>query len=526
MPIQAWLADPQGQAYWVNEQAYAYTGARPGDLQREDWIRLVHPDDRENTTAIWTRSVRAGTPYEFEHRILRHDGAWRWHLVRAMPIRDAAGRITRWIGTNTDIQDQRRVLTDMVQLNAMLEERVEARTQQLRETEAALRQAQKMEAIGQLTGGIAHDFNNLLTGIIGSLELVRRRLGKYFPGADGSPRDLDRFMEAATVSAQRAAALTHRLLAFARRQSLDARPTDVAELTHSMAELLRRTLGEQVKLSIEATPDCWHALTDPNQLESAVLNLAINARDAMPEGGHLTIGASNVVLDTGAAGGPGHLEPGAYVAVSVTDTGAGMPDDVKEKAFDPFFTTKPTGQGTGLGLSMVYGFARQSGGHAHIASRVGQGTTVTLYLPRAAAEAKAPAEPGTAAPGGDGETVLVVEDVASVRMLIVEVLTDLGYRTIEATDASEALPVIGSSRPIDLLVSDVGLPGLNGRQIADYARTRRPGLKVLFVTGYAGDAAARGAALDPGMAIITKPFAIDQLASKIREMLSSDPGRG
>ncbi len=520
VPIHVWVASPNGDILWVNDQAYAYSGAKPGDLQRADWGRLVHPDDRDASFMAWRRGLRDGAGFEHEHRMLRHDGAWRWHLVRVMPMRDESGRVARWIGTNTDIDEQRQMLGEMVRLNATLEDRVEQRTRELRQTEEALRQAQKMEAIGQLTGGIAHDFNNLLTGIIGSLEMMRRRLMKILPAEDSRMTDLDRFMTAAIGSANSAAALTHRLLAFARRQSLDRKPVDVFALVHGMAELLRRTLGEQVDLRIEAQPFCRHAMTDVNQLESAILNLAINARDAMSGRGRLTIAAAPVVLDAAAAAAIGPLEAGDYVGITVTDTGSGMPAAIVERVFEPFFTTKPAGQGTGLGLSMVYGFVRQSGGHVAIASEPGKGTTVTLYLPSAEASDSAAAMT-TIAPRGAGETVLVVEDVAAVRMLIVEVLRDLGYATLEAEDATTALPILGSTAAIDLLISDVGLPGLNGRQLADYARTKRPGLKVLFVTGYAEDAALRTGFLAAGTAIISKPFAIAALAVKVGEMMGS-----
>jgi PAS domain S-box-containing protein len=521
VPIHVWVARPDGTIEWVNDQAYAYTGAARGELQRADWDRLVHPDDRDASTTAWSRGLGKGAGFELEHRMLRHDGVWRWHLVRAMPMRDEAGRVTRWIGTNTDIHEQRQLLSEMVRLNATLEDRVEQRTRELRQTEDALRQAQKMEAIGQLTGGIAHDFNNLLTGIIGSLEMMRRRLVKIVPAGDARVADLDRFMTAAIGSANSAAALTHRLLAFARRQSLDSKPVDVAALIQNMAELLRRTLGEQVDLRIEAQPACCHAMTDANQLESAILNLAINARDAMPAGGRLTIAAETALLDAGAAAAIGPLEPGAYLCITVADSGTGMPAAIMERVFEPFFTTKPAGQGTGLGLSMVYGFVRQSGGHVAIESALGQGTAVRLYLPAAEGGGGAAAAGSIAAPRGTGQTVLVVEDVAAVRMLIVEVLRDLGYATLEAEDGATALPILGSDAPIDLLISDVGLPGLNGRQLAEYARSRRPGLKVLFVTGYAEDAALRSGFMAAGTAIISKPFAIAALAVKVGEMMAA-----
>ncbi|MDB5535475.1 MAG: sensory box protein [Devosia sp.] len=388
----------------------------------------------------------------------------------------------------------------------------------LRETEALLRQSQKMEAVGQLTGGIAHDFNNMLTGVIGSLDVMKRRIAaKRFD-------DLDRFMNAAIISAQRAAALTHRLLAFSRRQSLDRKPIDVVPLLDSMRDLLTRTLGEQITLQTILPEGIWDAVTDANQLESAVLNLAINARDAMPEGGRLTIEVAIISLNEREARGTEGATAGDYVVVSVADTGEGMTPDVIDKAFDPFFTTKPIGQGTGLGLSMIYGFVRQSGGHIQLASKVGEGTTVSLYLPRNMHMTRAmPEASGMPTLLGSGETVLIVEDDASVRLLVVEVLGELGYRALEAGDGNQALPILQSDARIDLLISDVGLPGLNGRQLAEIARQSRPDLRVLFITGYAAMAASRSDFLEPGMDMITKPFAIDELAAIIQRMLSSTP---
>jgi PAS domain S-box-containing protein len=517
MPVKVWAADPQGRLYWFNDQVFAYTGAKYGQLEAARWTEYFHPDDRAALTEAWQGALRDGSIYATEARLRRHDGAWRWHINRASPIRGEDGRILRWVGTNTDIEEQRRTLADLADLNATLEERVAERTERLRVAEEALRQAQKMEAIGQLTGGIAHDFNNLLTGITGSLAMIQRRL------AAGRTGDIDRFMDAATASAQRAAALTHRLLAFARRQSLDMKPVAVDALVLGMEELLRRTLGEQVRLSLALAPRTWHAMTDPHQLESAILNLAINARDAMPAGGQLTIETSNLVAGATAAGStgdPAGLEPGAYVAIAVRDTGVGIPKTVIDKVFEPFFTTKPVGQGTGLGLSMVYGFTRQSGGLVHIHSEPGHGTAVTLYLPRAAAAAESDTKPELDIPTGAGETVLVIEDNPAVRMVIVEVLRELGYHALEAGDAEAAIPIISSPRKLDLIVSDVGLPGMNGRQIAEHARRSRPDLKILFVTGYAEGAVSRSGFLAPGMAMMTKPFAIEALASKISEMMA------
>jgi PAS domain S-box-containing protein len=391
-------------------------------------------------------------------------------------------------------------------------ERTQAET--LRETEALLRQSQKMEAVGQLTGGIAHDFNNMLTGVIGSLDVMKRRI------ANQRYDDLDRFMDAAVTSARRAAALTHRLLAFSRRQSLDRKPTDVVPLISSMRDLLTRTLGERIALETVLPEDSWQAVTDANQLESAVLNLAINARDAMPQGGQLRIEIANVTLGKGAVRGPDGAAAGDYVCISVIDTGEGMSAEVIDKAFDPFFTTKPIGQGTGLGLSMIYGFVRQSGGHVELASAVNKGATVSLYLPRSA-DAAAAAPPSNLAPTplGQGETVLIVEDDAAVRLLVVSVLEELGYTALEASDSAQALPILESNSRLDLLISDVGLPGLNGRQLAEIARQSRSELPVLFITGYAAMAASRADFLGQGMDMITKPFAIEELATKIRTML-------
>ena len=391
----------------------------------------------------------------------------------------------------------------------------------LAETEAALRQAQKMEAVGQLTGGIAHDFNNLLQGITGSLEIVQRRVAR------GQTGDLDRFITGASTAAQRAAALTHRLLAFSRRQPLDPRPVRANTLVASMEDLLRRTLGERIELELVLAGGLWTTRCDPNQLESAILNLVINARDAMPDGGRLTVETCNAHLDSAYAARQRGVTPGQYVGICVTDTGSGMDADTIARAFEPFFTTKPIGQGTGLGLSMIYGFAQQSEGYAKIYSEIGQGTTFKLYLPRhrGPADAEDPVPQLTEAHGAeDGEVVLVVEDEAVVRGLIVEELSELGYVALEAADGPRGLEALQSARRIDLLITDMGLPGLNGRQVADAARAIRPGLKVLFMTGYAENAALASGFLEPGMEMITKPFAMEALATRIRAMIGDKAG--
>ncbi|MGD8216960.1 response regulator [Pseudomonas thivervalensis] len=396
-----------------------------------------------------------------------------------------------------------------------LEQQVEERTAQLRHNEEALRQSQKMEAVGQLTGGIAHDFNNMLTGIIGSLELLRRRLAR------GRTEDLDSLIDLGVTSANRAAGLTHRLLAFSRRQSLDSKAVQMNTLVLSMGELLQRSLNESIRLDMQLDEQLWVAEADPNQLESALLNLVLNARDAMPNGGNLVVQTRNQHLDADFTEAYPNLAPGDYVVLSVQDSGCGMPEAVINRAFDPFFTTKPIGQGTGLGLSMIYGFSKQSRGHVTIDSEVDKGTTVNLYLPRfIGEEIHEPQITAQQAPHAqDGETVLIVEDDPAVRVLVSAVLSELGYAFVEAADANGALPILQSSQRIDLLISDVGLPGMNGRQLAEIGRQVRPSLRVLFITGYAEHAAVRGGFLDPGMQMITKPFTFDLLTAKVREMI-------
>jgi signal transduction histidine kinase len=396
-----------------------------------------------------------------------------------------------------------------------LEQQVEERTAQLRHNEEALRQSQKMEAVGQLTGGIAHDFNNMLTGIIGSLELLRRRVAR------GKLDDLDGLIDLGVTSANRAAGLTHRLLAFSRRQSLDSKSVSLNELVTSMGELLQRSINESITLEMRLTDELWTAEADPNQLESALLNLVINARDAMPGGGKLVVETTNRRLDNVFTAAYGTLTPGDYVELSVSDNGCGIPESVIGRVFDPFFTTKPIGQGTGLGLSMIYGFARQSRGHVTIHSEVGKGTTVSLFLPRFIGQTTTDVrtDPALLPFANAGETVLIVEDDPAVRVLVSQVLSELGYAFVEAGDADGALPIIESGQRIDLMISDVGLPGMNGRQLAEIGRQIRPDLKVLFITGYAEHAAVRGGFLDPGMQLITKPFTFDLLTAKVREMI-------
>ncbi len=434
-----------------------------------------------------------GVPVQYEASVeIARERRTAENVLAPLPVDGAGGQLL--IGVSRDITAQRRA-------------------------EDQLRQAQKMEAIGQLTGGIAHDFNNLLTGIIGSIALMQKRIGQ------GRTDTLGRYADLAMTSANRAAALTHRLLAFSRRQPLEAKPVDANNLVLAMGDLLRRTLGEAVLLDLAVADGLWPTLCDPHQLENAILNLAINARDAMPDGGRLTIATSNALLDEAFAEREPGVTPGPYVKLSVTDTGTGMPADVVARAFDPFFTTKPTGQGTGLGLSMIYGFVKQSNGYTRIASEVDHGTTVDIYLPLAgAADAETVVhDVPTPSRAAEGETVLVVEDDEAVRRLVLEVLSDLGYAALSAVDGPGGLDILRSDRRIDLLVTDVGLPGMNGRQLADAARTRRPELKVLFMTGYAENAAFGNAHRDPGLQLITKPFTVDGLAARIRAMIEQPP---
>jgi PAS domain S-box-containing protein len=384
----------------------------------------------------------------------------------------------------------------------------------------ALRQSQKMKAVGQLTGGLAHDFNNLLAGISGSLEMMNVRLQQ------GRFKDIERYMTIAQGAAKRAAALTHRLLAFSRRQTLDPKPTDALRLVEDMRDLIQRTVGPEIAVSVEPHGDPWATLVDPSQLENALLNLCINARDAMPGGGRIVIETRGVTFDAETA--PMHsLAPGDYVTLTVSDTGTGIPGDVLQRVFEPFFTTKPLGEGTGLGLSMVYGFAQQSGGQVEITSSLGQGTRVSLYLPRDSGDVASPAESETVAPFARDEraaTVLVVDDEPSVRMLLVDVLEDLGHTAIEAGDSVVGLKILESDTSLDLLITDVGLPGgMNGRQLADVARTHRPDLPILIITGYAENALLGSGQLSEGMTVLTKPFAMDTIATQIRAMIANRP---
>jgi PAS domain S-box-containing protein len=474
--------------------AFEYEEINPATLRfygmrREEVIgRTVDDLFEPDTAAVLNGHLNEALKGTEPHRYMRGQGTSAVEAV-AMPIPARPGGRPRLAVTAHDISER-----------LLLEEQ--------------LRQAQKMEAVGQLTGGLAHDFNNLLQGITGSLDRIQNRL------ADGRSQDVERFVKAALESANRAAALTHRLLAFSRRQTLDPRPADANKLITGMHELIARTMGPNIKTDVVGAIGLWPIRVDAAQLESALLNLCINARDAMPEGGRLMIETANKWLDDRAAR-ERDLPPGQYVSVCVTDNGTGMPPDVIARAFDPFFTTKPLGKGTGLGLSMIYGFVRQSGGQVRIYSEIGKGTTMCLYFPRHSGEFREDTELAPEIPEtGLGETVLVVDDEETVRMLVAETLLESRYKVLEAPDGPSALKIMESDVRIDLLITDVGLPnGLNGRQVADAARSLRKDLKVLFITGYAENAAVGNGHLDPGMAVLAKPFAMTTLANKVHELL-------
>ncbi|MFG3501256.1 PAS domain-containing protein [Pseudomonas sp. NPDC047963] len=529
LPVLIGYVDRDERFRFNNSHYESWYGLSPESLYGKS-VREVIGEEAYAIREAHIKAALAGQELSFEAYSSHRDGKPRQTQVQYLPRQDDQGEVQGFFVLAQDVTERWEAEQALRELNETLESRVQERTEALAEVyerllkemasreqaQEALRQAQKMEAVGQLTGGIAHDFNNMLTGIIGGLDLIQRY------NQTGRHAETQRFIDAAVTSANRAAALTHRLLAFARRQPLNLKRVDINTLVESMHDLMVRTLGSHILVDAQLQPDLWPAHSDDNQLESALLNLVINARDAMPDGGSLYIATANVMLQQ--PGEIGDMAPGHYVSLSVIDSGCGMTPKVLAAAFEPFFTTKPIGQGTGLGLSMIYGFARQAGGHVQIRSEPGQGTEVTLFLPahcdlQTQAVPDAPAEQVPKAL--QGERVLVVEDDAAVRMLVMDVLDMLGYRALEAAEANAAVAILVSGEPLDLLISDVGLPGMNGRQLADIARQLRPTLRVLFMTGYAEQAASSGF-LDKGMDMISKPFTIDLLATRIRAMLAQE----
>ena len=481
-PVMIWLAGRDGRVTYLNARWYEYTGQVPPSAEGLGWLQSVHPDDRSRIEQEDKEVARTRRAFQFQYRLCAADGTARWVLDSGIPRFDANGEFDGFIGSVVDVHQHREAEQVLRRSNAELEALVAQRTEEFRKAEEALRQASKMEAIGQLTGGIAHDFNNLLTVVIGNLDSVQRR------AVEGASDRLKRAADNAMAGAKRAAALTQRLLAFARRQPLDPKPTDLNRLVKSMIDLLTRTLGERIEIQTVFGAGLWRVEIDPNQLESALLNLVLNARDAMPDGGKLTIETSNTFIDELYVAKTGEMAVGQYAVLAVSDTGHGMSADVLAHVFEPFFTTKPVGQGSGLGLPQVYGFVKQSGGHIKLYSEVGSGTTVKIYLPRFSRDVEEESDATEAEPIVDGsrnESVLVVEDEAAVREYSCEILRELGYRVLEARDGDQALQVLEREPNIDVLFTDVGLPGMTGRELADKAREMRPGLKVLFTTGYA-----------------------------------------
>jgi PAS domain S-box-containing protein len=512
-----WSARADGYVDYYNDRWHEFTGVPQGASEGSAWRDVIHPDDRARTWARWHESLVTGQPYHIEYRMLHRSGKYLWALGRALPVKDSDGHITRWFGTCTEIQaivDAREVLA---RSREELEKEITKRTAKLIEAENRLRQAQKMEAVGQLTGGIAHDFNNMLAVIISGLTLMQRRLAR-------GDTNIAPYIEGAMDGAQRAAALTERLLAFARQQPLAPQIIDANSLINGMSELLLRALGEQVMIEMVRAAGLWRTHVDPNQLENALINLAVNARDAMPAGGRLTVETANAYIDD-AYGAEHEVQPGQYVLIAVSDTGEGMSPDVLARAFDPFFTTKGVGRGTGLGLSQVFGFVRQSGGHVKIYSEQGHGTCVKIYLPRHYGDAAPYLRRSDAQPdhhAQPGEVVLVVEDEERVRRFSVEALRELGYTVVEACGGREALSLIEAGCRPSLLFTDVVMPEMTGRQLADKAQLLLPGLKVLYTTGYTRNAVVHNGVLDPGTHFLQKPFGLDALAAKVRETLDGN----
>ena len=623
VPNHVWTAQPDGSLDWFNEQVYAYSGASEGALDGTGWGAIVHPEDIEGAAERWARSLASEEPYATEFRLRRADGVYRWHLARATPIRGIDGTVARWVGTNTDIEEQRSAQAVLAATNQSLEEQVEARTRErdrawrnsqdlqaildaagvflsvndrwndilgwsgddllgrshfdflheddhgharaaladqsrqpayesrhrhrdggyrwiswvashdgdsifasgrhvtvekqatadLAAAQEQLRQSQKMEAVGQLTGGVAHDFNNILQIISSNLHLLSR----FTPGNDR----MQQRITSAEDAVRRGAKLSSQLLAFSRRQPLAPKVLNAGKLVAAMEDLLRRALGEAVEVELVVSGGLWNTFVDPTQIENAVLNLAINGRDAMQARGKLTIEIGNAHLDDLYARRHVEVMPGQYVMLAVSDTGSGMTPEVAQRAFEPFFSTKMVGAGTGLGLSMIYGFVKQSGGHIKIYSEVGVGTTIRMYLPRSMQREEVLHPLVAEAAVGGEETILVAEDDEGVRATVVDILRELGYRVLEARDADSALNVVESGVGIDLLFTDVVMPGtIKSTELARRAQNRLPNLRVLFTSGYTQNAIVHGGRLDPGVELLVKPYKRDDLARKIRQVLA------
>ncbi|WP_343525140.1 PAS domain-containing protein [Sphingomonas sp.] len=534
-----WTNSADGQMVGEQPGWAAITGQSREEYQGFGWANAVHPDDGADSIAAWNRAVADKAMFVHEHRVRRHDGVWRTYAIRALPIIGADGDLIEWVGVHTDITEQRaaeqalrdqadvlarqvhhreRAEAQLRQLNETLESRVIEEISERRQAERALAQSQKMETIGKLTGGVAHDFNNLLQVVSGNLQL----LGKDVAGNARAEQRVANAM----AGVSRGSKLASQLLAFGRRQALEPKVVNVTRFVQGMDDMLRRAIGEGVEIETIVGGGLWNTFIDPAQIENALLNLAINARDAMDGQGKLTIELSNAHLDDAYARTHEEVTPGQYVMLAVSDTGSGMSEEIIQKVFEPFFSTKGEGKGSGLGLSMVYGFVKQSGGHVKIYSEVGHGTTIKLYLPRAMESEDIEVAVDTGPITGGTETVLVVEDDAEVRATVVELLSDLGYRVLKAVDAQSALNVIESGIPIDMLFTDVVMPGtLKSPELARKARERLPDIAVLFTSGYTENSIVHGGRLDKGVELLSKPYTREALARKFRHVLANQRQR-
>ncbi len=522
-PLWPWTADTHGDLISIDQRWFEYTGLTPEQTLGREWANAVHPEDKASLILLWDQSLTTLQPFDSQIRLRKHTADYRWFRVRALCSFGIDGRCEQWYGTIDDIDDRVQLESALRDWNDLLEDRIVQRTQQLEAeqheramAELKLRQSQKMEAVGQLTGGIAHDFNNLLAGIIGNLELMQRRIdaARY--------EELNRYNAIAMTSASRAAALTQRLLAFSRQQSLDPELLEPRKVVADLEDMIRRSVGPSiaVECSFKAND---RIKCDLNQLENALLNLATNARDAMPNGGRLDLLVDRCVIDP-ASSSDKMMPPGSYVSISVTDSGTGINPDILSRIFDPFFTTKKIGEGTGLGLSMIYGFTQQSGGQVRVHSKVGVGTSVTLYFP---VDDSQPVEIGTRTDSsqttettGHNEIILLVDDEAAVRQMASELLSETGYRVVEAVDSVSAINQAEKLEHLDLLLTDIGLPGMmNGISLAAELKLKHPRLKVLFITGFAGG--SNLVSVDATTRVLAKPFSLNELSSRVHALIRS-----
>ena len=517
-PVMMWMTDPSGSLIYLNRLWCDFTGQSNQEALGLGAWDTVHADDRDRSQRIFFDANTAREAFQIEYRLRHHDGIYRWALSAAAPRFSDDGEFLGYIGSVIDIEDRKKAEQILRQANEMLERRVAAVVAERTETEAQLRHAQKMDAVGKLTGGVAHDFNNVLQIIGGNLQLLVRDVA-------GNLRAEQR-LQTAIAAISRGSKLASQLLSFGRRQALAPKVINLGRLIRSIDEMLRRALGEGVEIETIIAGGLWNTFVDTLQVENAILNLAINARDAMGGHGKLTIEAGNAFLDDDYAARHAEVTAGQYVVIAVSDTGSGISPDILDHVFEPFFTTKPEGQGTGLGLSMVYGFVKQSGGHIKLYSEPGQGTTVRLYLPRTREleDVETDTEIGPAT--GGTETVLVVEDDEEVRSTVVDMLSDLGYRVLKAKDAQSALAIIESGVPVDLLFTDVVMPGaLRSPELARKAQERLPGIAILFTSGYTENAIVHGGRLDHGIELLSKPYTREAMARKIRHVLRNQGQR-